>query len=138
MPSKKATFSVGDMTQTPEVKLINYCEIDEDLNEYPVVMDKEFIYKMTSKGLMKIHNGVSGFPGKIEIANEEVTLSKATLMLLNSKLYVRHDSYKPAPFKVFDCSTLKQENTDDVKYEPKDGFSLQWTELDENTGRKLE
>lgn len=67
-----------------------------------------------------------------------MTLSKATMMLLNGKLYIRHESYKPAPFKVFDCNTLKQINTDEVKYEPKDGFSLQWTELDETTGRKLD
>jgi len=51
-------------------------------------------------------------PGIIVAINTELDKSKASLMLMDEKLYMRHSDEKEAPFVIVNRSTLEVEKLD--------------------------
>jgi hypothetical protein len=45
-------------------------------------------------------------PGRVIEVNKDLGKEKASLMLLNGQLYMRHEDIKPAPFVLIDKNTL--------------------------------
>jgi len=106
------------------------------------VLDGGYFFALVEgRGLVKLATGShGGMPGRIMARNSELDKAKGSLMLLDGKLYFRHEGIKPAPFVLVDRDTLEEVKMDpELKFEPKEGQiqSLQWAEENEETKRSL-
>jgi hypothetical protein len=91
------------------------------------------------RGLIKAQCTSTNCPGKIIKINPEVR--GQSMVLFKGQLYVRNADDKPLPFKIYDADSLERVEIEDEekRYEPPEGEtrSIQWTELNEDTGRQL-
>lgn len=94
---------------------------------------------ISGTGLLKLASGADGsMPGNVVAINADLAKSRASLMLLDGKLYMRHADEKEAPFVLVNRSTLCVEKLEpEVTFDEKDTApSLKWVEKgDEEGGR---
>jgi hypothetical protein len=92
---------------------------------------------ISGNGLVKLATGADGsMPGNLVAINADLDKSKASLMLLDGKLYMRHSDEKEAPFVLINRSTLQVEKLDpEITFEEEDaGPNLKWIEKAEEEG----
>jgi hypothetical protein len=133
------TLSGGEVRFSPPAEL-SYLQPMSLSSNKGYAVDGAFLYMVNSeRGLIKAQYKGSNCPGSIVRINPEA--KGQSLMLFKNQLYVRNSEDKPLPFKIYDADTLERVEIEDEekRYEPAEGEtrSLQWTELNEETGRQL-
>lgn len=104
--------------------------------------DDHFYAVIPSMGLVKFcYDQTRVIPGEVVQINEAVdNLAFQSMMILNDKIYIRHEDMEKSCLSIFDMNTLEEiKRESEEKIEPKEGSdkSILWKSEDEETGRSM-